>query len=423
MRRILVLALACLAVALPASALAAPPALEQLGAVDSRGESDRGSAPGGPTTKVVGGNTTTSASYPWQALLEIDRGIGTSLCGGTLIHPYIVLTAAHCVTNAFGELETGTEVLTWLGRTFLHSGGVANETFNLWVPNAYNPFSKAYDIAFVSLWDGSDLPRLQIAGPTERALWTPGRAAAITGWGTTSEGGSLSPVLKEAQVPIVDDPTCAQPLVNGFAFDPLTMVCAGPLGGGVDTCQGDSGGPLQSPIDGGGFRLTGVTNWGFGCARPNKPGVYARIASDPLARFIAEAIPFIEVEDEIPIAGVNVFGAGGRPPGCAVAEAQLAGATAAAATATAALAGPTRRMTKANKSVAAVNRVVKASKLAKRRDQPRAGVRLKRAYKKLKTVKRKRKASQRRLATARSTAAAADATLAAAGANKTAVCG
>ena len=50
----------------------------------------------------------------------------------------------------------------------------------------------------------------------------------------------------------------------------------GHLSGGVDACQGDSGGPAVSTRTN---RQVGVVSWGAGCARRNRPGVYANVAN------------------------------------------------------------------------------------------------------------------------------------------------
>jgi hypothetical protein len=392
-------------------------------------------APGGVEERIVGGNPTDNGKYPWQAQVFIETDEGTGFCGGTLIHPFIVMTAAHCLVDNFGEFKEIFEVEVWLGRTQLFGPGERFGVTTVWANADYNPsanFPQPFrnDVGFVTLDAGSLRPRPLIAGPTERALWTAGRVAAITGWGRTVEGGQQSPVLKEALVPIVADETCVRPDINGSRVDPTTMICAGDLAGGTDPCQGDSGGPLLSPIDGGGYRITGIVSWGFGCARPNRPGVFTRIAADPLESYARESVAEIEREDEIPppFTGINVIGSGARPPGCAVAEVGLAQANAGAAAAGALLIqrrGEESRARRVSKSATASLRAALRSKRHAhgRAASRRAGKRVVKTGKRLKRASKSVKRTKGQLVTANASATQAAAALTAAAANRTTVCG
>jgi secreted trypsin-like serine protease len=156
------------------------------------------------------------------------------------------------------------------------------------------------DVTLLELSQPSKVAPLHIAAVGERALWRDGVKATIAGFGTTSEGASDGPdQMQQAQVPIVDDATCAKDYPGGLStladdgsFDPKTMLCAGYPQGGTDTCQGDSGGPLLVPTASGrGVRLAGATSFGSGCAEAGKPGVYARVAEGPIRAFVAKVVP------------------------------------------------------------------------------------------------------------------------------------
>ncbi len=385
-------------------------------------------------TRIVGGNFTNDSKYPWQALLYIESSEGTFICGGSLIHPLIVITAAHCLTDEFGKFLPGLEVFVLLGDTELFEanevheavGGVVNPSYDPAIhPSA--PF--ANDAALLALGTPSSLSRILIAGPDERALWKAGRDAYVSGWGTTTEGGEISEILKEARTPIIDDATCGQPTANGPFFVASVMVCAGYLAGGEDTCQGDSGGPLESPIDGGGFRLTGLTSWGIGCARPGKPGVYSRIAADPLLQFVRQGVSVLENALAFPpqYKGISVIGSGARPPGCGAAEQALAVATQAANSATTAEKRAAKAERSSTRSLKRTGKLVRTASRALRRaskpaDVAKATKLLAKARSRQRKVARRARAAHGRHAKTHAKAAQASAALSAAAAQQSATC-
>jgi hypothetical protein len=168
-----------------------------------------------------------------------------------------------------------------------------------------------FDVVLIELNSAAAVTPVKIAGADETALWTGGRTAFISGWGHTSEGGVGSDTLKAAQIGMLEDSACAgvyngTPEAGGSRYVPESMVCAGVMAGGTDTCQGDSGGPLVVPTSAGEYRLVGDVSFGRGCARVGYPGVYARVAADPIRSGIANIAQSLS--------GVNVVGSGGQPP-------------------------------------------------------------------------------------------------------------
>lgn len=100
-----------------------------------------------------------------------------------------------------------------------------------------------------------------------------GSTLTVSGWGYTKEGGTVPRNLYKVNVPVVDRNQCNT--LYGSNEITKNMICAGDVAnGGKDSCQGDSGGPVVQ--DG---KVVGVVSWGYGCARPNYPGVYTRVGN------------------------------------------------------------------------------------------------------------------------------------------------
>lgn len=290
-----------------------------------------------PEPRVVGGQNTSASSYPWQAGLVLSSAKFSGndhdrlFCGGSLIAPRIVLTAAHCVWDTDPDNPPATsdflddamepnDLQVILGRTTMSgSGGTVHAVSGISISPHWSEASFHSDFALLVLAAPSSRKPIKIAGPGEWALWLPGRKAEGTGWGKLHESDTdTSDTLQRAVLPVIADGTCGSAGVYGSAFNVSSMVCAGYLPGGRDTCAGDSGGPLQAPIDGGGRRLVGVTSWGDGCARANAPGVYTRVAGATLRQRVKSRVSAVEAA--FGLAHREVYGAGAELPGARAAR-------------------------------------------------------------------------------------------------------
>ena len=237
-----------------------------------------------PSSAVVGGHDASPGEYP--SVAEIT--FGPFLCTGTLVTPNWVLTAGHCSNVTAGTVAAP---ISWPPPLINVRIGGANQndgerrSVSQVVMHPDYLLTSGYDISLLRLSQPSTMAPTQVAGAGERSLWTARTLETIVGWGVTEEGGELPDNLQEARVPITTDQYCAGAYSD---FDPKTMVCAGFPQGGVDTCQGDSGGPMFGKTSAGALRVVGTTSFGEGCARPGKPGVYARVADDTLRPWIAQ---------------------------------------------------------------------------------------------------------------------------------------
>lgn len=215
--------------------------------------------------RIVGGTTTTINDFPWQVSLQRS---GSHSCGGSIYSTTIVVTAAHCLQNV-----SPSALKVRVGSTFWNKDGQLVAVAAFRNHEGYNAGIMVNDIAVIRLSSALKMSSTIKTIPLATTAPANGAAAAVSGWGTTKFGSSSIPTeLQYVDLNIVSLAKCSS---NAYGYGSeirSTMICAESTG--KDACQGDSGGPLVS-----GGALVGVVSWGYGCAFPNYPGVYADVAA------------------------------------------------------------------------------------------------------------------------------------------------
>jgi len=247
--------------------------------------------------RIVGGTEVVPHSLPWQVVVRTlkwkDGRRRVGQCGGSIICPKFVLSAAHCVDEDDGVHPDNVTILAGAHniRSFMDQGLGTDAS------------SSRHDVLAIHNHPGFNIPTrinndytvLELKQPITmrpeaRAIYLPGKfddkpfyegssqgKFLVSGWGDTQWDGWSSDTLLSVTVPSVSNNDCKK----AYYVTPH-MICAGNLKEGlIDSCSGDSGGPMAwlDEKGDGKVKLIGVVSFGRDCALPKYPGVYARVTS------------------------------------------------------------------------------------------------------------------------------------------------
>ena len=218
----------------------------------------------------MGGVDANIAAVPWQ--VAIMDASNFQYCGGSILSARWILTAAHCEVKVGDKIGAGHSKLT----TMSSSGQIRTVAQAITFPG-YVTSEKGKDVMLVRLnapldLSGPNAQAISIATEADAARFAAGSTVTVSGWGTLTSNGASPDQLQKVDL---DVSTAAQVRAS---YGALTADQLGAMRPGKDSCQGDSGGPLFMG-SGSTAKLVGVVSWGSGCASPNTPGMYSRVAS------------------------------------------------------------------------------------------------------------------------------------------------
>uniref|UniRef100_A0A8C0UPX5 Urokinase-type plasminogen activator n=1 Tax=Cyanistes caeruleus TaxID=156563 RepID=A0A8C0UPX5_CYACU len=238
--------------------------------------------------KIVGGSQAEVESQPWIAgIFQTIRGMDHFLCGGSLIDPCWVLTAAHCFHTPSKRPINKSVYKVFLGKSILNVTDDKEQVFMVDEIISHPDFTddtggNENDIALIRIRTTSGQCAVEskyvrtVCLPERNLYLKENTHCEIAGYGKQDFYDIFyAQRLMSATVNLISQRKCKYEYYDNVRVTD-NMVCAGDPMWQIDACKGDSGGPMVCEHNGR-MMVYGIVSWGDGCAKENKPGVYTRV--------------------------------------------------------------------------------------------------------------------------------------------------
>lgn len=216
-------------------------------------------------SRVIGGLEVSEGSLPYQ--VSIQNTFGEHVCGGSIISPEWVLTAAHCLEWPKQYLKVVTGTVNWTKPDAEYT------VTDLKVHCLYNKPMYHNDIGLIRL--AKPIVYNERTQPVELVssnTLNEGDKLLLSGWGSVKVWGRTPDILQKVELTYMSHDKCAAGVRN-TAWLGEGHICTDTTKG-AGSCNGDSGGPLYDAVN---KVLVGIVNWGEPCA-VGYPDAFASVA-------------------------------------------------------------------------------------------------------------------------------------------------